>query len=152
MGVWIAGKGRSLLRYNWKTAGPWRIGVNHSVNMVPNCHWACGIDKAPLLLFNSLLHITDVITSTRCTFVFRSDITVHGWSKIYQSSGPAAVDMAIKLGATKIHLVGFDSLKGDNVSYDGTKEYELAEHIVEHTVSMLDKLIHDNKHLEWYID
>lgn len=145
--VWIGGKGPSLLTYDWSEAGEWRVGINEAVQHIPGCKWGCAVDRQPLELYNTLA-LTHVITSERKRFPFRSDLTVIGWDKAYQSSGPAAIETCLRLGAKEVTLVGFDSLFGN---YETFNDNILAPHIIEHTVSKIGQLMFYNPEIKWTV-
>src|SRR5690606_727694 len=112
--VWIAGKGPSLEYFDWSNAGKFRIGINEAVYVVPDCYVACATDQQIMEMYSNNLpeSVEYTLLPTTCMYNFGKKIIRWDTEPSY-GSGPSALLTAIRKGSKVIHLVGFDSLKGD---------------------------------------
>ena len=120
--IWLAGKGPSLDSYNWSLANEYRIGINETAYVIPNCWGAIAIDYRVLDKYKGMNHKTLPAN----ILVFRKDCHIryifpnmYIWSKgrevqFLYGTAAIAIQLFHYLGAKTIHLVGFDSFKGDS--------------------------------------
>lgn len=142
--VWIAGKGPSLLTFNWSQAGPSRLAINEAAYHVPELWAAIASDRIMLQHYErnipahvkvfcprkmaNQLNIVNIepYTITRCPTVVR-----------------ALVLMAHK-GFTHFHMIGFDSRFGDD-TYAGIKTLAKPAADYKRVNELADRTIEDLK-------
>lgn len=119
--IWLAGKGPSLDSYDWSQANQYRIGINETAFIVPNCWGAIAIDYRVLDKYKGVTYKA----LPKELLVFRKDChtryvfpNMYVWSKgkevkFLYGTAAIAIQLFHYLGAEIIHLVGFDSFKGD---------------------------------------
>lgn len=119
--IWIFGKGPSLDYFDFSKAGIFRIGINEAAFDIPNCWAALAVDKVVVEKYKLLLDPSILLFLPTFYTVFNlSPLTPYYIPEEIPTitSGQAALFIAHKLGATHIHLIGFDSLFG-NFKYAG---------------------------------
>ena len=111
--IWLAGKGPSLDTYDWSKANEYRIGINETVYVIPECWGAIALDNRVFIKYKQNLNknITVFVKDTKA-YKFKKSI-IWKRNKIIKnifSTAVAAVQIFYYYGARKIHFVGFDSL------------------------------------------
>ena len=119
--VWLAGKGPSLDKYDWSVANKFRVGINESAFLIPDCFAAIAIDYNVLDQYIKRLDprilVLRKITHINYTFVNKElwEPGVH--VQKVNSTAPVAVQLLHHYGARIIHFVGFDSMGGGCTNY-----------------------------------
>lgn len=115
--IWIAGKGASFDSYDWSVANQYRIGINETAFLIPDCWGAIALDFRVLQKYMNELdkNILVFLKHTQFKASFPKQFV---WSPvdckaIVFGTANAALCLFYWLGARKIHLVGFDSISGD---------------------------------------
>lgn len=124
--IWMAGKGQSLLTYDWSKAGKTRICINHTISLVPNPTGVIGLDYEFLDYLKTIDDgsFTVFRKNHHYMYDFKSMII---WSKEgivtdLRFTCLAAVDLFYYYGVRTIHMVGFDSIDGDTSRPDKVLE------------------------------
>lgn len=141
--AYLAGKGPSLLTYDWSQANFYRFGLNEAAYHVPECLAAIASDR--LALDDYAKNLPEHIT------VYRPILTkgVYHFKKnrYYDiEKKPTAVRALIifkQLGFTNVHMIGFDSRFGDHSYADiptllpPPKDYDKVNMLIDETASEL---------------
>ena len=113
--VWLVGKGRSIDTFSWESKLPY-VCINESVFICPKPTAVLAVDARVLEKLNGLdCVVMKNIKNRRYSYKYEyqwnhkqhANITCVG-------SGPIALQVLHSLGVRIFHLIGFDSLDGDN--------------------------------------
>lgn len=115
--VWIAGSGPSLELFDWGTAGPNRIGINHAAVHVPDCWLATAIDyDAVDYLKKRIRPPTSIVSRIRSKTGCDFEPEIEG-KCLYQEFDPMLYCSTLEytlllchqMGFEEMYMVGFDS-------------------------------------------
>ena len=121
MECWVAGKGPSVMEYDWSKAGE-VYGINHAGLVIPRCKEVFALDSwcIPLLADQGLIVYTVEET------IYNSDMGVpHGFShpnvivldvppEFKAGASVLALGLLYSWGMRRYHMIGFDSRNGDH--------------------------------------
>lgn len=113
--IWVAGKGPSLDWYDWSQAGPVRVCINESVYLVPGASHCIAVDYDVLKKYKAQLpEGVQVLRKASHKDYYFDNM----WCWEYEKHAPVhkigtatiLLQVAYRLGARRMHLVGFDSV------------------------------------------
>lgn len=115
--VWVAGKGRSIDKFNWGEAG-YVIGLNETALVIDDCDCALAKDYSALNNYKRYLHPGTLVLlkkSLSDKYKFHKQLV---WDtneiiQSYYSIITVGLEVLYWFGVDTIHMVGFDSVDGD---------------------------------------
>lgn len=115
--VWLIGKGPSLDTIDWSTVGKYRIAINEAAFHIPDLWAAAAWDLAILNIYveRKLPPDTLIIQAEHTNGpVFKNRIVMNRTDRVVAMSTAAMVVQLLEYcHVERLHLLAFDSLRGD---------------------------------------
>ena len=118
--LWLGGKGPSLDKYDWSKAGSFRVGINETAFIIPDCYGAIANDLPILKKFKELPdNVVIYKRDGEKRIEFKNEILWKRPPSMF-STAIAAVLIFYGFGVRIIHFVGFDSVDDSMSKYAGS--------------------------------